>query len=219
MRSEFVEKFNHDDDAADYDADVLNESHHIRAGYNALLDWVAQQANSKPGRTILDLGAGTGNLTLRLQSYKRIVCVDVSEQMSRIGQEKLSDLDNIEWFQSDLLEIVDQSVGAFDAIVSTYAIHHLTDAEKEQLFGVIHAALNPNGVAAFGDLMFKNQLDRKRILDRYRNNGQTELAQDIEDEFFWDIEHAAKTLGETGFQNMTKQQFSTLSWGIVCNKL
>ncbi len=218
MRSEFVEKFNHDEDAAEYDTDVLDETHPIRTGYNALLDWVAEQANRKPGDAILDLGAGTGNLTQCLKSYKKITCVDVSKRMTVIGRKKLLHRGNIEWIQCDLLEYFDQSVGPFDAIVSTYAIHHLTDDEKEQLFGGIYRALTLGGTAVFGDLMFKNQRERDYLLGRYREDGQTELADDIEDEFFWDIEHAIDALDKTGFQNITKQQFSTLSWGITCDK-
>jgi len=218
MRSEFVEKFNHDDDAVEYDNDVLNEIDPIRTGYNALLDWVAMQASAAPDRTILDLGAGTGNLTKRLHDYNKIVCVDVSEQMTSIGKVKLPDSENIEWVQADLLEYFDQPVGAFDAIVSTYAIHHLTKFEKEALFKYSYESLNTKGIAVFGDLMFENAVERERILDEYRNNDQGELADDIEDEFFWDIEHAVGALSKTGFRNIKPQRFSGLSWGIVCNK-
>jgi len=218
MRSELVEKFNHDEDAVEYDNDVLNESDPIRAGYDALLDWVSAQTNTIPDRAILDLGAGTGNLTKRLCKYKKVICVDVSDQMTKIGKEKLSNFENIKWIQADLLEYFDQPVGAFDAIISTYAIHHLTDAEKAQLFKHAYDSLSSSGVAVFGDLMFENAAERQRILDEYRNNNQGELADVIDDELFWDIEHAVGALSKTGFQNIKTHRFSDLSWGIVCFK-
>lgn len=219
MRSEFVEKFNHDKDAVDYDIDVLNEIDPIRTGYDALRDWVSAQANAIPDRAILDLGAGTGNLTRRLCNHKKVTCVDVSEQMTEIGKTKLSLSNNIEWVQADLLEYFDQPTVPFDAIISTYAVHHLTELEKKQLFKYSYESLASDGIAVFGDLMFENAVERKRMLDEYRNNNQGELADDIEDEFFWDIENTVSALSRSGFHNITTQRFSDLSWGIRCCKL
>ena len=36
--------------------------------------------------------------------------------------------------------------GPWDAVVSALAVHHLDDAQKQQLFARIHAALRPGGV-------------------------------------------------------------------------
>jgi hypothetical protein len=49
VRSRNADRFNHDEDAAGYDRDVLNEADPIRAGYDALLDWVAAGAAAGSG--------------------------------------------------------------------------------------------------------------------------------------------------------------------------
>lgn len=213
MRSRHADRFNHDEDAAGYDRDVLDEADPIRTGYDALLDWVAKSAGLAPESRVLELGSGTGNLSLRLPDFAELVCVDVSEEMSRIAREKLSDREGVRWVASDLLEYFDASGPDFDAVVSSYAVHHLVEAEKQQLFGQIARRLRPGGRAVLGDLMFENSGARAKALDAYRAAGRGELADDIEDEFFWDVQTAVQGLHALGLEAETRR-FSELSWGI-----
>jgi putative AdoMet-dependent methyltransferase len=242
MRSEFVDKFNHDDDAPNYDEDVLVETHPIRAGYGEVLDWVAARLLADtPGR-VVELGSGTGNLTIRLPHVKELTCVDISTQMQRIAQEKLTasphisyvvDIStqmqriaqekltaspHISYVAADILEFFDKLENKFDAVISTYTIHHLTAAEKHLLFEEIKHALEVGGLALFGDLMFENCEGRAAYLAYCRRSGQEKLAEDIEDEFFWDVELALDQLQALGFEVQAKQ-FSELSWGLAARKL
>ena len=218
MRSEFVDKFNHDDDAPNYDEDVLVETHPIRAGYGEVLDWVAARLLADtPGR-VVELGSGTGNLTIRLPHVKELTCVDISTQMQRIAQEKLTASPHISYVAADILEFFDKLENKFDAVISTYTIHHLTAAEKHLLFEEIKHALEVGGLALFGDLMFENCEGRAAYLAYCRRSGQEKLAEDIEDEFFWDVELALDQLQALGFEVQAKQ-FSELSWGLAARKL
>ena len=147
MRSRHADRFNHDDDAATYDRSVRNESDPIRAGYDALLSWVAEGAEVDPASRVLDLGSGTGNLARRLPHFETLVCVDVSLEMTRLAREKLADRPGVEFVTADLLEYFDRPGPAFDAVLSTYAIHHLLEDEKRSLFERIAARLAPGGRA------------------------------------------------------------------------
>ena len=40
----------------------------MRAGYAAVLEWVARVADIEAGHDVLELGAGTGNLTTLLEA-------------------------------------------------------------------------------------------------------------------------------------------------------
>jgi len=215
--SQFADKFNHDEDALKYDDNVLDETDPIRAGYDELLNWAAAVAATGDSSVVLDLGSGTGNLSLRLKRYRELVCVDISKEMLQIAQNKLSSRDNIMWIEEDILEFLCKSRKTFDVIVSTYAIHHLTEAEKELLFKDIERSLNPKGKAVFGDLMFENEKKKELFIENCFHSGRKNLIEEIEDEFFWNVESTTKILQGLGFQVISKQ-FSELSWGIAAQK-
>jgi tRNA (cmo5U34)-methyltransferase len=97
---------------------------------------------------VLDLGAGTGLLSLLVGSAVpgvRVTLVDVAEGMLAVAADQLaargiaSDIT-----VADLRDPV--PAGAYDAVVSALAIHHLTDAEKRDLYRRVRAALVPGGV-------------------------------------------------------------------------
>ncbi|MEE2778452.1 MAG: methyltransferase domain-containing protein [Acidobacteriota bacterium] len=213
MRSSHAEKFNHDDVAPDYDADVANEGNPIRAGYSALLDWVVAEAAVGPGKSVLELGTGTGNLSLRLGDWGRLVCVDVSGEMLKLAKDKLADRANVDYIVADLLECFDSLEESFDIVVSTYAIHHLTAGEKSALFAATGRVLRPAGIAVFGDLMFEDSSHYERYLAELRAAGQIELADEIADEFFWDLSCVQEQLEAAGF-GVKAERFSELSFGV-----
>ena len=217
MRSQHADYFNHDDDAPGYDADVQNEDDPIRAGYAALLAWIAEHAVTQKPDHIVELGTGTGNLTAQLAGYSRLYAVDVSGEMLKLARQKLAEQDaDIQYVQMDLLEFYD-SAPAADAVVSAYTIHHLTEAEKVILFDKIYRTLRPGGVAIFGDLMFENAGAQTEILQGYTQSGRAELAEDIQDEFFWNLETCQSALVKLGFV-LERRRFSELSWGVLCRK-
>ncbi len=210
MRSRFADTFNHDADAPDYDVDVTNETDPIRAGYRELLAWVADMAAIGAHHDVLELGAGTGNLTQLLLNARRIVAVDVSAAMLAIAASKVHG--PIDWQRNDLLEYFDGRVERFDSVVSTYAIHHLVPKEKELLFQRVRDAVKPGARAVFGDLMFESERHRAQAIARYRD-AWPDVAAAIEGEFFWVLDDCLACLERLGFAVAT-HRISDLSWGI-----
>lgn len=217
MRSRFVDKYNHDEDALDYDKDVLNERNPIRSGYFELLDWVVSNASVDSDSFVVDLGTGTANLAVRLPIVKHLICVDASSEMLRLARKKLTNRENVEYRQLDILEFFDQPPSNIDAVISTYAIHHLLEDEKALLFRKIVSSLKPGGAAVFGDLMFSNEISRRNYLESLLRSGKNELALEIGDEFFWNIESARAELEWLGFEVVVRQ-VSELSWGVAARK-
>lgn len=122
--------------------------------YDEMLDAIARCIPAD-AQHILDLGCGTGELSLRVLKYcpnARVVAVDYSPRMIKFAQSKLEaagyaqqwkgiEGDFGDWANHQL------TVGeGFDACVSSLAIHHLTDEMKVKLFTRIRESLNPGGV-------------------------------------------------------------------------
>lgn len=212
MQSQFSKKFNHDPIAKTYDENIKNEDNPIRTGYSDMMKWIKEK--TLLSKHIIDLWSGTGNTANQIDTYEVIYCIDISKNMLDIAQEKLKDKKNIFFKESDLLSFFDNYADNFkenkkiDTIISTYAIHHLTQEEKHILFKKVFDFLPKHGKIIFGDLMFQNRDYENKMKEKY-----PDLLTDFEDELYWYVEEETKKLEEIGFSIEVKQ-FSDLSWGI-----
>ena len=77
------------------------------------------------------------------------VGLDFSEPMLEAAQERFAGDGRIELVKHDLAEpLPGGALGPFDAIVSSFAIHHLEHERKRALYGEIFDLLEPGGVFA-----------------------------------------------------------------------
>ena len=118
---------------------------HRAEGEGILLEQVSGDA-----RRILDLGTGDGRL-LSLLSRDRPgilgVGLDISEPMLQAARERFGDDRRITLLEHDLAEPL-PALGRFDAVVSSFAIHHLEHERKRSLYGEVLDLLEPGGVFA-----------------------------------------------------------------------
>jgi len=119
----------------------------------------------------VDLGAGTGFLTLPLaERVADVLAVDLAEPMLATLQKEADNrgLTNIETLVADLAT-VELPAGRADLIVSSYALHHLTDADKLALISRAPKWLRPGGRLVIADMMFGRggtAEERRIILDK-----------------------------------------------------
>ncbi len=226
LSSRHLDRFNHDDDATGYDLDVVDETQPIRAGYADLLRWTVERAAVSPDHDVLELGSGTGNLTCELPVCRQLVCVDISRSMTEIAMAKLARSPGPaaelatppDFVLGDVLEFCRcAESGSYDRIVSTYTLHHLEEEEKWALLEETLRILRPGGALVVGDLMFEDAIAREEILEHYRNTDRIALADEIQEEFFWDLSSATEHLSDLGF-TLELRRFSQLSWGF-CARL
>jgi len=116
---------------------------HRAAGEAALLDEI-------PGdvRRVLDLGSGDGRLlelVLRGRAHATGVALDFSPHMLDQLHTRFGPLSRAEIVHHNL-EFPLPDLGTFDAVVSSFAIHHLTHDRKRHLYQEIWDLLEPGGV-------------------------------------------------------------------------
>lgn len=116
---------------------------HRTKGEAALLEFLPAQP-----RRILDLGTGDGRL-LALARIGRAgadaVALDFSPTMLDAARQRFRDHDKVRLVAHDL-EAPLPDLGRFDAVISSFAIHHVPHERKRALYAEIHALLEPGGV-------------------------------------------------------------------------
>lgn len=127
--------------------------------YEAWADYIDRmlQKHGGPGKRLLDLGCGTGCISIPLaQRGYQVTGVDISEEMLAAAREKSRALQlDIDWRKQDLtsLQLFDEAGNemVFDAAIATFDVfNHLTDPEDLQmLFHTLNPLLADEGVLLF----------------------------------------------------------------------
>jgi len=116
---------------------------HRTEGEAVLLEFIPKNA----GR-ILDLGTGDGRLLALLRIDRPVaegIGLDFSPTMLKAARERFAGDDKVQIVELNLDHPL-PDLGRFDAIVSSFAIHHCADERKRALYREIYAALNPDGI-------------------------------------------------------------------------
>jgi cyclopropane fatty-acyl-phospholipid synthase-like methyltransferase len=124
---------------------AADEFPHRKEGEGVLLDHVPKDV-----RRVLDLGTGDGRL-LALLSVERPeiegVGLEISEPKKLAAEERFAGDSRFELITHDLDESL-PDLGKFDAVVSSFVIHHLEDERKRSLFDEVFEILEPGGMFA-----------------------------------------------------------------------
>lgn len=134
--------FNSPEEVEKYDADAAR----IRKAADESA-YIAESISLKSNQTILEIGCGTGEITLELAGRcRKVIAADVSPRMLEYAATKARTrgVANIEFVHAGFLSL-DRFRGEVDAIATEIALHHLPEFWKMIAIKNMHDILRPGG--------------------------------------------------------------------------
>ena len=98
---------------------------------------------------VLDLGTGDGvtlDLVLSARPDATGVGLDFGDEMLRRARDRFTGDTRVEIGRHDLEESLPRTLGVFDMVVSSFAIHHCPPARQRALYGEVFEILRPGGL-------------------------------------------------------------------------
>jgi SAM-dependent methyltransferase len=168
---------------------------HRAEGEAALLEFLPSRVTR-----VLDLGSGDGRLLALVRivhPHLQGVALDFSDAMILRLEERFAMDPSVEVVRHDLDAPLPPLDGPFDAVISSFAIHHLVHARKRALYAEIFDRLAPGGVfcnlehvASATALLHHQFLERLGIVEEDPSN----KLLDVETQLSW--------LRDIGFGNV-----------------
>jgi SAM-dependent methyltransferase len=131
--------------------------------FDQLRHAILRHAEPRPSDLAVDLGAGTGFLSLALApQVARVLCVDVAQPMiDRLRTEVfVAGRGNVELLCSDIAAFA-LPAASVDLVVSSYALHHLSDRDKRAVLQHARDWLRPGGRIVLADWMLGRGRSRR----------------------------------------------------------
>jgi tRNA (cmo5U34)-methyltransferase len=123
---------------------VADNLPHRSEGESVLIDHLPEHT-----KRVLDLGTGDGRLIRLIKANRpdieEAVALDVSPTMLKSAREHFAGDSSVNIIKHDLSQHL-PNLGYFDAVVSSFAIHHLKHERKHELYEEIYDIINPTGV-------------------------------------------------------------------------
>ncbi|MFZ2168264.1 MAG: class I SAM-dependent methyltransferase, partial [Methylococcaceae bacterium] len=122
----------------------------------ALKTSLIAQAAIQPGQNILDMGCGTGTLTLLIKQTQPKAAVygfDVDPQVLDVARRKAEQAGETIILQQGTAACLPYQDGSFDHVFASLMLHHLKRQDKRRALGETFRVLKPGGelhVADFG---------------------------------------------------------------------
>jgi tRNA (cmo5U34)-methyltransferase len=215
-----------DEEAKEFDKTILKLIPHYKEMIDSMISAIPY--DSSDSFSVLDLGCGTGNVSLAVKqkyTYASVSCIDIAENMIEMAKIKLENYDDIKYYTGDFSKF--KFEGKYDVIVSSLALHHIiTDEEKKNFYCKIYDLLNPGGFFINSDCVLGSN---EKLTDLYTEKwvefmlesvteGEVEekwLPQSKAEDFPAAMMDHISWLEETGFKRMDII-WKYYGWAVYC---
>lgn len=150
-------KHNHKNVTKDWFSNWSNEYDNTlgKIGFHTdLLSMMAKHSAIRSGDKVLDIGCGTGLLSLKLLQKTDCVItgIDNSKEMMAIFQEKIKRLKLDSKITCKMMDANDLNFkkDTFEKVLSSVTLHHIKN--KTRLIKKVHKMLKPKGVLVIGEI-------------------------------------------------------------------
>lgn len=165
LRKNWKDRWDFDSQAEHYDQQVYrsNGYFNVHQDYDKALDLTFEWIAAQPSEMGLDIGTGTGNLAGRfMKSGITMHGIDQSEKMLLACKRKYPAIHT----KLGHFLALPYDGQPFDFVVTSYALHHVNDDQKELALLEMSRVLKRKGRLCIADLMFENRRARSQYLQQ-----------------------------------------------------
>jgi len=124
-------------------------------------------AKVKPGDCVLEVGSGTGTLTLEAKRQAgpsgKVFGIDIIPGMIELSQRKAAQANEDITFQSGSIDDIPFSENQFDVVMCSFMIFHMSENTRRKGIAEIHRVLRPQGRLLVLDLALPSRPVQKAI--------------------------------------------------------